>query len=336
VTPLCRIYLFTYKRNELLKRAVDSLLNQTFTNWTCELHNDLPGDTFPEEFINSLNDDRFIVINHSENFGTTRSFNFAYGGCIEKYASILEDDNWWEPAFLEEMIHVLDENPALDIVWSNMQIWKENDDHTFTDTGTTIWPSEKDVLFKWPQPQQVFGCLHSTGAMLYRGSKASDYIIPTVSLSNAVELIRERSFKHPLFLSAKVLANFSRTIESSQSKTSEKWVGTAVMMLSSYILSFKEPVIEFQNLLGRHRSNKPSMIPAFFLSALFYLKKPGFFNCFTIADWFLILKWLSANSFKRGKLRRYLAEQKETWEFLKNKTAMLASQNQLQKSQKGS
>ena len=42
-----RVYLFTYRRNHLLPRALRSLVAQTHTNWVCELHNDDPADPFP-------------------------------------------------------------------------------------------------------------------------------------------------------------------------------------------------------------------------------------------------------------------------------------------------
>lgn len=45
---ICRVYLCTYRRNNLLSRALNSLLAQTFKDWVCELHNDDPEDSFPE------------------------------------------------------------------------------------------------------------------------------------------------------------------------------------------------------------------------------------------------------------------------------------------------
>ena len=32
---LVRVYLGTYRRNNLLPRALNSLLNQTFSDWVC-------------------------------------------------------------------------------------------------------------------------------------------------------------------------------------------------------------------------------------------------------------------------------------------------------------
>ena len=46
-----RIFLLTYRRPALLRRALASLLAQTFTDWTCELHNDAPDDDAPRAIL---------------------------------------------------------------------------------------------------------------------------------------------------------------------------------------------------------------------------------------------------------------------------------------------
>ncbi len=317
---VCRVYLFTYERNEMLKRAVSSLLKQTITDWICEVHNDKPGDDFPETYINALKDSRFIMKNHEKNLGTTISFNLAFAGCPEKYASMLEDDNWWEPTFLEEMILIMDADDSLSIAWCNMHIWQENEDHSWSDTQTSIWPSQKDTFFTWPQPVEALGCLHSTGAMLYRGDKASKYKLPDVALSNSVELLRERCFEFPLFLNAKILANFSRTLVTSQTKGPVKWTGTQVMMLASFLQSSSDVDLEFKKLLKFYKAQKPSPVPVFFLANHFYLKQKHLLKNFSVSDWVLIARWWIRNFSNAGKIEAYLKEQEETWDYLETNT----------------
>ena len=317
---VCRVYLFTYERNEMLKRAVTSLLKQTVTDWVCEVHNDKPGDKFPSTYINSLSDSRFIMKDHAENLGTTRSFNLAFSSCAEKYASMLEDDNWWEPTFLAEMIQVMDANADLAIAWCNMHIWQENEDNSWTDTGTSIWPAQKDTFFTWPQPVEALGCLHSTGAMLYRGDRAKNYKLPDVALSNSVELLRERCFEFPLFLYAKELANFSRTLITSQTKGPVKWTGTQVMMLASFLKGSSNINLEFKKLLEFYKKQKPSPVPVFYLANHFYLKQTKLLKNFKASDWMIITRWWIKNVFNAVKIKTYLQEQKETWEYLEKQT----------------
>jgi len=315
----CRIYFFTYNRNNLLIRAINSLLSQTFTDWVCEVHNDLPGNLFPEEYIKALNDSRFIVISHPVNLGTTASFHYAFNGCGETYASILEDDNWWEPSFLEVMIKLMEDNPGLDVAWSNMFVWQELPNQSWVDTGKTLWPTDQDVSFNWPHPKQALGALHSTGAMIYRGKKARSYSIPDTTLSNAVELVRERCFEHPIYLQSKPLANFSQTVTSSQSNNIAKWAGTQTMMLSSYLLKSSDKKKQCLALLNYYRNNCPSPVSVFMLSMIF-LREWRLLSCLNMSDWLVCARWCLKNGFQIPQLRLYLKSQQQTWDFLKNRT----------------
>lgn len=317
---VCRIYLFTYNRNELLPRAVKSLIDQTFDDWVCELHNDMPADKFPENLIKNLNDNRFIIKNHAENLGPTKAFNLAFEGCNEKYASILEDDNWWEPSFLEEMIGYMEKNPKIDIGWSNMQIWNEGDNDQWINSNKSIWENTNDKIFNWPNTRQALGALHSNGAMIFRGAKSSDYIIPETSLFNAVELIRERSFNYPIYLCNKVLANYSLTKFTSQSSNSVKWTGTQVMLLASFVNAGENKNSVFKLLLKHYRKSKPAPTAVFFLANYFYIKKINLLFNFTPKDWYYIIKWYCINMKRINELNNYLKQQNETWEFLSKKT----------------
>ena len=115
MTARVRIHLLTYKRPNLLRRAVDSLLAQTLQDWTCELHNDAPDDPFPGELCRTINDRRIQYVPHQRNLGPTASFNLLFKNAAEPYLSLLEDDNWWEPDFLQEMVSTLDGLPNVDV-----------------------------------------------------------------------------------------------------------------------------------------------------------------------------------------------------------------------------
>jgi len=319
----CRVYLFTYNRNQLLPRAVQSLLSQTHANWICEVHNDNPEDMFPQKYIESLNDQRFLIVNHTENLGGVRSFNLAFGGCRERYASILEDDNWWEPQFLSEMIALMEENQTVPVAWSNMRLWKEAAGNQWTDTGETVWPAyEGTTCFPWPNPRQAIGALHSTGAMIYRTHHATDYIVPDNSLLNAVELIRERAFEHPLCLNCKPLANFAITLQTYRSNDAYLWTGTQIMLFASFVMAAPNPEEEFQKSLGRIRLQRPNPVAIVFLANLFLIKRAGWYRYLTFSDWIVVSRWLLRNGSKVKYLQQYLLSQNEMYQYLLDKTLL--------------
>jgi glycosyltransferase involved in cell wall biosynthesis len=317
----CRVYLFTYKRNHLLIRAINSLLNQTFQNWVCELHNDSVEDSFPEQYIKQLHDNRFIIKNHESNLGGTKSFNLAFTGCPEKYASILEDDNWWEPDFLEQMINVMDSNPTINIAWSNMFIWREVADSNWANTGKTIWnETETDKTFDWSANRPAMAALHSNGAMIYKGAEAANYSIPDDCEFSIIEPVRERLFKFPIYLVIKPMANFSHTI--STSRSNQKWVWTAcqAMLLSSFIEAADASQQKFKETLAAYRQQEPSPLSNFFVAIFFILKKPSLCKFLTLKDWLIINKWLIRNIFNILKIKAYLKNQQNVYTFLKANT----------------
>ncbi|RZL39491.1 MAG: glycosyltransferase family 2 protein [Pedobacter sp.] len=315
MAPICRIYLFTYKRNLLLQRAIESLLAQTNKNWICELHNDCPEDDFPGEYLDSIADQRFILKQHELNLGPTKSFNLAYQGCSEKYASILEDDNWWEPDFLATCITLLESRPEIPICWSNMYTWQEQTDHTWLPKHQTIWPVKNDLIFDWPDMRQALGALHSNGAMMWRSKNATKYIIPDQALFNAVELIRERSFDYPIYLIAKPLANYSFTRHTHQSKDTWEWTGVQIMMLESFLQN-RTNKKDVADLCRYYFSVNYNNLLIFTLSR-FRKLMPLKFKLF---GQLIKYKWLLGNPGLYKRLKTYLSKQKQTEQFLIEQT----------------
>jgi glycosyltransferase involved in cell wall biosynthesis len=232
----CRIYLLTYRRNDLLRRAINSLVNQTFTDWVCELHNDDPQDSFPEDYLRNLNDERFIYLLHDHTYGALRAFNLMYQGCNEQYVSLLEDDNWWEPQFLESLIRQLDKHKKVQVAWSNMYLWKENPDKSWSFLESTVWPvaEGKTSIFPSLTYKQAYSYLHSQGAMVVRNIQLKDLITPLSIRLDFVEPVRERAFQHPIMLIHQPLANFSVTLNTNRSKSIVGIHEHYVLLLSSY------------------------------------------------------------------------------------------------------
>src|SRR5437868_5156255 len=104
---LVRVFVPTYRRHRLLERALASLRAQTFAGWVCEVHNDDPTDQFPAELVKKIADPRIQIVVHERNLGAAGTFNLFYRGTQEPFYSLLEDDNWWECEFLENMIREL-------------------------------------------------------------------------------------------------------------------------------------------------------------------------------------------------------------------------------------
>lgn len=324
----CRVYLFTYNRNNLLPRAVESIRKQTFEDWICEVHNDNPDDKFPEDYISAVGDERFIMKIHPQNLGAVKSFNLAFAGCGEAYAAILEDDNWWEPTFLEEMTSLLDTETKVNVAWSNMFLWKELENGGWENTGKTTWPVDETVeTFQWPSLAQAMSALHSNSALLYRGKNAGSYAAPENSLLNAIELIRERSFEHPLCLNHKPLSNFAITLATHRTNDAYTWIATQIMLLANFIEAAADKKKAFAESITYYRAQKPNPVANFFLCNLLILKDKSLYRLMNFSDWLITGRWLLRNGHKLNYIKRYLDSHRNVYDYLLKHSRARYSEN---------
>jgi len=231
-----RVYLFTYRRNHLLPRALQSLLAQTHQNWICELHNDDPADAVPAELVARLADPRLRYVPHRANLGPTATFNLAFKPIAEPFISILEDDNWWEPGLLARLLAAMADHHDAAVTWSNMWLWQEEADGTWS-RQATIWPVTGGpvTVFRERQPKQVCGALHSNGAMLVRSDRAAAYVVPESVPFMAMESVRDRLFPLPMVLVHEPLANFAITRQSWRTETADENMQLLVVLAQTVL-----------------------------------------------------------------------------------------------------
>jgi glycosyltransferase involved in cell wall biosynthesis len=240
--PAVRVYLLTYRRNVLLRRALRSLLAQTFTDWVCEFHNDDPDDPFPARLAAETGDSRLLMRQHAKNLGATRTFNLVFAPAEERYVCLLEDDNWWEPTFLERLVGLADEHPEAGFVWSNMKIWQETSEGEWIATGKTtaeiMWPGQEltDLTwFYWPQPQQRFNTLHYNGSTLFRSSEAEPLQIHQSAPQLAMETMRDRALRYPGLYLREPLVNFAWTISTYREQQTRLWLEFDALLDASFL-----------------------------------------------------------------------------------------------------
>lgn len=219
-----RVFVFTYNRPALLTRALQSLLGQTFSDWVCELHNDQPEDAGPRALAKSIGDPRIELFDHAVNLGPTKTFNLAFSGANEEFVSILEDDNWWDPTFLEQMVRAMEMHPDVWVSWCNMRIWRQTAEG-WVQSGDFTSPisAESPRIFQKMNWRQMIGAIHSNGAMLARSERIRKYRIPDDTLFDFIESVRERSFDYPIMYVPRILANFSLTVATARAARVGNW-----------------------------------------------------------------------------------------------------------------
>lgn len=115
--PLVSIILPTYNRYEFLKRAIDSVLLQSMTDWELIIWDDGSNDG-TADYCQSLFDKRIRYFWHAN-----RGVSFARNRAIEKsggrYLAFLDSDDEWLPEKLSVQMEILDQFPEIDMMFSN-------------------------------------------------------------------------------------------------------------------------------------------------------------------------------------------------------------------------
>lgn len=99
----------THKRQpEILRRAIDSVLNQTYQNFELIVVNDYPEDKELEkhiqQLINSYDGSKVKYISHDKNRGACQARNTGINASNGEYIALLDDDDEWMSQKLEEQI----------------------------------------------------------------------------------------------------------------------------------------------------------------------------------------------------------------------------------------
>ena len=134
---LAEIRIPTYKRPDLLKRALKSLIAQDYSYWQAIVMDDSPAQE-AKPVVESFADERIIYSPNPRNLGSSGNLDRAFtthsllGGI---YACVLEDDNWLMPNYLSANISSL-KTSGLSLLLRNQQIWIQTE-QTAQQTGRT-------------------------------------------------------------------------------------------------------------------------------------------------------------------------------------------------------
>jgi hypothetical protein len=203
--------------------------------------------------LDAFGDPRIAYVPHRQNLGPVASFNLAWKPIGEPFMSILEDDNWWEPEFLQEMMSVMDAHATVDLAWSNMTLWRERPGNNWQAEGTA-WEKEGHPVqfFCEAQPCQMMQPLHSNGAMVVRTRGQHMVPHPNSIPFFIVEALRERCIRGPLLLHRKPLANFALTAATARQEDLVKKIGSQALLVADF-LQKNEVSRDFIRQAWRHK-----------------------------------------------------------------------------------
>ena len=110
--PLISVITCTYNDKDFIAETIESILNQTFTDFEYIIVNDVSNDGTAEilkEYASK--DDRIKIITNKENSGTYVSANNALEVAQGKYVARIDGDDVAMPSRFEKQVNFLKENP---------------------------------------------------------------------------------------------------------------------------------------------------------------------------------------------------------------------------------
>ena len=108
--PLVSVVIPTHNRANMIGRAIESVLSQTYTNFEVIVVSDGSTDN-TEKVVNSFSDHRIILLKHDESRGASAARNTGMRAARGKYIAFLDDDDEWTPNKLELQLPVITNSP---------------------------------------------------------------------------------------------------------------------------------------------------------------------------------------------------------------------------------
>lgn len=121
---LVSIIVPCYNQAQYLPETLQSVLNQTYTNWECIIVNDGSPDNTEEIAIEwTKKENRFKYLK-KENGGLADARNYGIKASEGKYILPLDSDDLIAPTYIEKAANILDSNENIGIVYCNASFFE--------------------------------------------------------------------------------------------------------------------------------------------------------------------------------------------------------------------
>lgn len=110
--PLVSIIVPIYKVEPYLRRCLESIVNQTYTNLEIILVDDGSPDNCPQICDEYAAKDKRIIVIHKENGGLSDARNAGLDICKGEYISFVDSDDWVDEKYIEVLLRLVTETNA--------------------------------------------------------------------------------------------------------------------------------------------------------------------------------------------------------------------------------
>jgi glycosyltransferase involved in cell wall biosynthesis len=111
------VCIVTYNQGEMLREAIQSVLNQTYKDIKIIVLDDASSDNTPD-IAASFDDTRLRYVRHEKNIGAVNNWNYAIDFADTEYVNVFHGDDHMFPWMIEKLVAVLDQNKNIGFVAS--------------------------------------------------------------------------------------------------------------------------------------------------------------------------------------------------------------------------
>jgi hypothetical protein len=239
--PIFEIRLPTYNRPQMLRRAIDSLLSQTYPHWKGIVFDDSTSAE-ARDVVQSAHDNRISYKRNLVRMGAAGNIDQCFSPqaiCSGHYGCLLEDDNYWLPGFLSEVGRHL-EKPDVQLILANQRI---NDEagglqgESSTTRGEWFSDGKVSPLFLRASLLLMEGV--SNGGLVWRLEDKLDLRVgPKVEQAGLQELCRSLLVHTPFLFISEPLAVWTSMPRSNSARAQEtdRLFGRGLQSIQSFVL----------------------------------------------------------------------------------------------------
>jgi len=152
--PLVSIIVPIYKVEPYLRRCLDSIVNQTYTNLEIILVDDGSPDGCPQICDEYAAKDKRIIVIHKENGGLSDARNAGLDICKGEYISFVDSDDWISEKYTESLLDIARKERADIIVGKFKKIF---DEKMYIERDPTNCRYSIEVLNNRQSVEKLFG-----------------------------------------------------------------------------------------------------------------------------------------------------------------------------------
>lgn len=119
--PKISVIMTAYNEEKYIGEAIESILNQTFSNFELIIVNDGSTDN-TNEIVESFNDSRIIILNNDTNLGTAASANKALKVASGEYIARADADDIYHPDRFARQLEIFEKKPEINMCGSWIEL----------------------------------------------------------------------------------------------------------------------------------------------------------------------------------------------------------------------